>query len=929
MGLDDFFNTEEFLHNLMANKPPYKCPYEVCGKVYKSFQGISQHMNSQHSACPGGDSAIGGSDRKKAKFSHHQDRNRSPASSDYGTSTAREALTYAEAQRVIEVEIEGRTHRININEPMNIVRFDGKNGLNSAVNEVPAENANVIRSGQECSKSSTKGKDNASNEALGTGSKHKSKSKLKGGKKSAQSGKSSAVLPSPAPAVPKLPEPSFRLLDSYDPPDASPRPNSYYRFIEKSADEMDDSIEYDMDEEDTAWLGLINKKRRQDNQTEVPPDTFELLMDRLEKESYFLSQNSGKEVGPAIDEDAVCCICNDGECQNSNAILFCDMCNLAVHQECYGVPYIPEGQWLCRRCLHSPSNAVDCVLCPNKGGAFKQTDESEWAHVVCALWIPEVCFANTVFLEPIDSIKSIPSARWKLNCYICKQKVGACIQCHKQNCYVAFHVTCAQQAGLFMKMECVREITPQGPRNGVRKAAYCHTHTPPDENGTSLSGVYGSGDEEDSRSSMNTSRKSILANANDAEFKEKMKKTRKILAEKRSALPVVSIPTIPPDRLTKIAAKITFPKRNQFIQRLLGYWTLKRQSRNGVPLLRRLQISYMGSRRDEARGDDDENTSKIREDLKRMQRVRQDLERARLLCEQIKKREKLKMEQIIKLQRAVELQLQPFKIFLLSVIAQLEAKDKDKFFIDPVNIDEVPDYLDFITNPMDFSTMRAKAEANEYTSLKKLEEDFELITKNCMSYNDPDTIYHKSAEKMRNAGRNVLREAAVKADRIGYNQRAGIHSPPIPLEEHRTVTITEVRDEEKKLRERLLLLNEDLDRVRQCKSGGSRSKKIKELSTQITNVQRQLSVLNPTMFCDLNFDEPATSGAAKKVTPKKSHSRHGAVSDSEATDVCDLSSPIKLSEGRRTMNSVSVVCFNDSIASLADSKFAGKICLAT
>lgn len=57
------------------------------------------------------------------------------------------------------------------------------------------------------------------------------------------------------------------------------------------------------------------------------------------------------------------------------------------------------------RCLQSPSRPVDCVLCPNQGGAFKQTDRGTWAHVVCALWIPEVRFANTVFLEPIGKLE--------------------------------------------------------------------------------------------------------------------------------------------------------------------------------------------------------------------------------------------------------------------------------------------------------------------------------------------------------------------------------------------------------------------------------------------------------------------------------------------------------------------------------------------
>lgn len=387
------FDVAEYLKKVRIEQTaPFKCPVVDCARNYKSICGLQYHLTNYDHDNPTPQTPAPGSASKNKK-------GRSRISVPVPLSPTREALTYDEAKKLVRFEIEGKIVQVNVSEDIPLVTEE-------EIQEV--------------------------------------------------GGSALAQLP-PEPVL-KLPEPSFNELDDYNICDAPARPNAYIRFIEKSAEELDGEVEYDVDEEDTAWLSIMNEKRETQGLTPVSVDTLELLMDRLEKESYFqAAQNGQPSSGAVVDDDAVCCICMDGECQNTNVILFCDMCNLAVHQDCYGVPYIPEGQWLCRRCLQSPSRAVDCVLCPNHGGAFKQTDRGHWAHVVCALWIPEVRFANTVFLEPIDSIETIPPARWKLTCYVCKQRgVGACIQCHKTNCYAAFHVTCAQQAGLYMKMDTVK-----------------------------------------------------------------------------------------------------------------------------------------------------------------------------------------------------------------------------------------------------------------------------------------------------------------------------------------------------------------------------------------------------------------------------------------------------------------------------------------
>ena len=48
--------------------------------------------------------------------------------------------------------------------------------------------------------------------------------------------------------------------------------------------------------------------------------------------------------------------------------------------------------------------------------------------------------------------------------------MGACIQCANRNCFSAFHVTCARERGLELKMR-------QGVQGGELKA-YCEKHSP-------------------------------------------------------------------------------------------------------------------------------------------------------------------------------------------------------------------------------------------------------------------------------------------------------------------------------------------------------------------------------------------------------------------------------------------------------------------
>ncbi|XP_060718234.1 protein AF-10 isoform X2 [Tachysurus vachellii] len=173
-----------------------------------------------------------------------------------------------------------------------------------------------------------------------------------------------------------------------------------------------------------------------------------------------------------------CCVCSDERGWAENPLVYCDGhgCNVAVHQACYGIVQVPTGPWFCRKCESQERAArVRCELCPHKDGALKRTDNGGWAHVVCALYIPEVEFANVSTMEPIV-LQSVPHERYNKTCYICEEQgreskaaTGACMACNKHGCRQAFHVTCAQFAGLLCEEQ-------GSDADNVKYCGYCKYH---------------------------------------------------------------------------------------------------------------------------------------------------------------------------------------------------------------------------------------------------------------------------------------------------------------------------------------------------------------------------------------------------------------------------------------------------------------------
>ncbi|XP_066474325.1 E3 ubiquitin-protein ligase Jade-2 isoform X3 [Tiliqua scincoides] len=342
---------------------------------------------------------------------------------------------------------------------------------------------------------------------------------------------------------------------------------------------------------------------------ELDEFTLERVLEELETlcyENMNIAIETEEGLGIEYDEDVVCDVCRSPEGEDGNEMVFCDKCNVCVHQACYGILKVPIGNWLCRTCALGVQ--PKCLLCPKRGGALKPTRSgTKWVHVSCALWIPEVSIGCPEKMEPITKISHIPASRWALSCSLCKECTGTCIQCSMPSCITAFHVTCAFEHNLDMR-------TLLAENDEVKFKSFCLEHSsnatkPPDEARTDAD--QGKLDVEKA-----TLRKQKLQQLEE-DFYDLVKPS-------------------------EVAENLDLTE--WLVDFIYQYWKLKRKANCNKPL--------MVPKTDEVDNLAQQEQDVLYRRLKLFTHLRQDLERVRNLCYMVTRREKMK-HSICKLQEQI------------------------------------------------------------------------------------------------------------------------------------------------------------------------------------------------------------------------------------------------------------------------------------
>uniref|UniRef100_A0A3P9HF55 Jade family PHD finger 2 n=1 Tax=Oryzias latipes TaxID=8090 RepID=A0A3P9HF55_ORYLA len=423
---------------------------------------------------------------------------------------------------------------------------------------------------------------------------------------------------------------------------------------------------YDLDDLDVAWLQLVNLEFRQMALPELDELTMECVLVEMEsvcQEKMQQAIETEEGLGIEYDEDVVCDVCRSPEGEDGNEMVFCDKCNVCVHQACYGILKVPQGNWLCRTCALGVQ--PKCLLCPKRGGALKPTRSgTKWVHVSCALWIPEVSIGCPEKMEPITKVSHIPASRWALSCSLCREHTGTCIQCSMPSCIVAFHVTCAFDHGLEMK-------TILAENDEVRFKSFCLEHSC---NTSSSSGVsngdcvngahaaarpdtrHGVGDglltdqtrNPNGGADLEPRSTSHLVPVSASERAERDQLEREKVSQRKQKLQELEDEFYQFVDPGEVAENLGLPISQ--VDFLYQFWKLKRKANFNRPLvtLKRDEVDNLAQQEQDV----------LYRRLKLFTHLRQDLERVRNLCYMVTRREKMKHSLCDLQERIFHLQIQ-------------------------------------------------------------------------------------------------------------------------------------------------------------------------------------------------------------------------------------------------------------------------------
>uniref|UniRef100_A0A8D0G8R7 ATPase family AAA domain-containing protein 2 n=1 Tax=Sphenodon punctatus TaxID=8508 RepID=A0A8D0G8R7_SPHPU len=122
----------------------------------------------------------------------------------------------------------------------------------------------------------------------------------------------------------------------------------------------------------------------------------------------------------------------------------------------------------------------------------------------------------------------------------------------------------------------------------------------------------------------------------------------------------------------------------------------------------------------------------------------------------------LTQEEVKRLEEQEEATLRELRIFLRNATHRLAIDKRFRAFTKPVDLDEVPDYVSVIKQPMDLSTVISKIDLHQYLTAKDYLRDIDLICSNALEYNpdrDPgDRLIRHRACSLRDTAYAIIKE---------------------------------------------------------------------------------------------------------------------------------------------------------------------------